>query len=144
MDGRRFDAWARTIADGAGTRRWALRLVVGAGLVAVGGPTATAARTRKRRVDPRCRNKKAVNSAEMACNPPDLAEVVCDEAANCLCARTVRGDRACVKAEDVICFEKQCGSNGDCADGEVCVDIEACCPGGPPSRLCATKCPKAG
>jgi hypothetical protein len=142
MDAGRFDRWARALS-GSPTRREALRALAAAGLVAV-LPTAAlpapAAARKRRKIDPRCRNKRPVNGADIACDPPSFDEVVCDLAQGCACVQTVRGDRACVVAEAIPCPTQECLRDGDCPDGEVCIGMAACC--GQASAACVAKCPR--
>jgi hypothetical protein len=86
----------------------------------------------------RCSNRPALNNRRCT------EEAICHatETQLCACARTVSGNRRCIDISggfEGLCSAEQCERNRDCAEGEVCVRLGACC-GVEGLQVCARPC----
>jgi hypothetical protein len=140
MDNERFDWLARGLAGGGRSRRGLLAGLAGAGLAAAVGPAAldevAAKKKKKKNV---CKNKPAVggttcdNAEPSICGPVNETEI-------CICVDTAKGGKACVNLFGAQCpTTDECNKSKDCGNGQVCVNVAACCSGSP-NNLCAPKC----
>src|SRR5215213_10849719 len=126
-----LDEVAKGLAAGTISRRRVLKLtgsaLLGGGLLALFPGVAGADS------DPECQGEPAINNVS-------CPENVCSENPNCVCARTVGGDKKCVDLGLANCpASDECDRNRDCASGEVCIRVGGCC-GHARRNLCAPKC----
>ena len=126
-----LDEVAKGLAGGTISRRRALKMtgaaLLGAALVPFSSAPAEAAG--------RCSNRPALSNRRC----PERS--ICRQGPNqlCACARTVGGDKRCVDLIEADCASEQCEHNRDCAAGEVCIKLGACC-NEPGLQVCAPPC----
>jgi hypothetical protein len=128
-----FDQAAKGLAASTISRRRALKLtgtaLLGGGLLAL-FPGAAGAQVN---VAQGCAGQMAVNNKTCGGAP-------CGGNPQCVCARTVSGEKRCANFFNVFCPKRdECDNNRDCAGGEICIQVGGCCMH-PKRNLCVPKC----
>jgi len=133
-----FDELSKGLASGAISRRRALKLagagLLGGGLLAM-FPGVAAAQVEAEVTSPGCRGERAINNEQCPRNR-------CGRRTGCFCARTVGGNKRCVRLNpnDPDCgTRRRCDENDDCAGDQICVKAGAC-PGCPNQGVCVETC----
>ncbi|MGH3086727.1 MAG: hypothetical protein ACRDSJ_05340 [Rubrobacteraceae bacterium] len=143
-EGFSFDELTRGVASGEITRSRALKMAGAAAFGAALIPFAAAPADAKKKKN-KCKGKRKVsdgscptiNSEDDLCAPLTDTEF-------CVCAKLAKPRKgkpktACINLEGEVCpVTDECDKNGDCASGEVCIEVGGCC--GSPNNLCAAKC----
>ena len=138
MEDQRFDALAKTVGDGAGSRRRALQMVgaalASAGLLSHFSPEAAAGPAQKR-----CKHKGGIYLAKGACHcartcktPPFTNPMPCNGNPNCQCLQTPIGTGFCgtyvagLTAEPSDCICDGCLPGAMCAVVPRCAELTDC------------------
>jgi hypothetical protein len=133
VDGRRFDAFVRTMAAESASRRTAARLLAGGGLAALFARAEPAAADHSGKCRGRCAisNGGCGEGCDTSCGP------------GCHCTRTtsirIRKHRGIYCLDHSLgCLAPPCTKKADCAVGEYCGLVGACCGAG--QKRCFPRC----
>ena len=125
MDAPQFDRMTKTLFL-AVSRRGSLAGMT-AGMAAMGsailGWRGATAQIDPEETDPVCEGRSAINNKR--CRRQAFQ---CTRDNRCFCAKTVNGNKRCVRARNFSCPRRdECDRNRDCPNNEVCVRVGGCC-----------------